>query len=183
MIFSAFGKAGISQKHFILFLLQLRGFGVVVDDLIDNSEMRRQVECWYRRKDVGLSAVIDSNLLQNSVYSILSKYLAHKASYVPIVELFHDVTFKSALGKSLDGTITNGGRPDLNLFTMKNYNLIMKYRTGYYSFELPVASAMYLANMYGKEQHRQAETILLELGEVFQIQVKLSLIITINLKI
>lgn len=88
-----------------------------------------------------------------------------------MMELFHDVTFKTAMGKSLDGMIKNQGRPNLDKFTMKNYNLIMKYKTGYYTFQLPVSLAMYFANMYDEEQHRQAKTILLEMGQFFQIQV------------
>lgn len=150
---------------------QLRGFNTVVDDMIDNSEIRRQVPCWYRKDDVGLRAISDSSVLQYSVYSIIRKYFSHLPSYVPLVEMFHDVSIKNALGKSLDGVISDGGNPDLRKFTMKNYNLILKYRAGHYSYQLPVGSAMYLADMYDTEQHRQAKTIVSELGEVFQIQV------------
>lgn len=86
--------------------------------------------------------------------------------------MFHDVSMKKALGKALDGVISAGGNPDLKKFTMKNYNLIVKYKAGHYSYQLPVGSAMFLADMYDTEQHRQAKTIVSELGEVFQIQVK-----------
>nr|XP_023019940.1 farnesyl pyrophosphate synthase-like [Leptinotarsa decemlineata]AKO63325.1 farnesyl pyrophosphate synthase [Leptinotarsa decemlineata] len=148
----------------------LRGFGVVVDDVIDNSEVRRNNPCWYRNENVGMNAVIDGTLLESSIYSILRKYFFDHPSYVPILELFHDVTLKCSMGKSLDGVIMNNAGSDLSRFTMKNYNLIMKYRTGYHSFQLPVGAAMYLAQMYDPEQHRQAKTILLELGQFYQIQ-------------
>lgn len=152
-------------------LFQLRGFSIVVDDIIDNSEIRRQLPCWYRQEDVGVRAISDSSVLQYSVYSILRKYFSDVPAYVPLVDMFHDVSMKFALGKALDGDITDRGNPDLKRFTMKNYKLILKYRAGYYSYQLPVGSAMYLANMYDTEQHRQAKTIITELGEVFQIQV------------
>ncbi|KAG5899526.1 hypothetical protein JTB14_008213 [Gonioctena quinquepunctata] len=150
--------------------LHLRGFGVVVDDVIDNSEVRRKAPCWFRNEDVGYVAVNDGMLLENSVYSILRKYFSEHPSYVHILELFHDVTLKCAMGKSLDGILMNNATPDLSKFTMKNYKLIMKYRTGYHSFQLPVGAAMYFAKMYDDEQHRQAKTILLELGQFYQIQ-------------
>lgn len=135
--------------------------------------MRGEQPCWYRNEDVGVSAVNDSTMLENATYSILKKYFSNTPSYIPLLHLFHEVAMKSAMGKSLDSSITNGGRPDLKKFTMKNYDLIMKYRTGYYSFQLPVGSAMYLANKYDPEQHRQAKTIVLEMGQFFQIQVRI----------
>lgn len=153
------------------FIFQLRGFQVVVDDIVDNSEIRRDAPCWFKKDNIGLNAIHDGTLLENSLYSILRKYFSSYNCYIPMMELFHDVTFKTAMGKSLDGMIKNQGRPNLDKFTMKNYNLIMKYKTGYYTFQLPVSLAMYFANMYDEEQHRQAKTILLEMGQFFQIQV------------
>ncbi|KAJ8925720.1 hypothetical protein NQ315_009567 [Exocentrus adspersus] len=150
----------------------LRGFQIVNDDVVDNSEIRRGAPCWYRKDNAGLNAIHDGILLENSLYSILRKYFSTYDCYVPMVELFHDVTFKTAMGKSLDGIIKNQGRPNLEKFTMKNYSLMMKYKTGYYTFQLPVALAMYFANMYDPEQHRQAKTILLEMGQFFQIQLQ-----------
>lgn len=89
-------------------MLQLRGFGVVVDDIIDKSEMRGDQPCWYRNEDVGVSAVNDSTMLENATYSILKKYFSNTPSYIPLLHLFHEVAMKSAMGKSLDSSITNG---------------------------------------------------------------------------
>ncbi|CAH1956275.1 unnamed protein product [Acanthoscelides obtectus] len=148
----------------------LKSFDMIMDDVIDKSELRRNAPCWYKQEDVGLKAVADSLLLELSVYSVLKKYLSTHPMFTQLQQLFQDVSMKNAMGKSLETTITNGGNPDLKKFTMKNYNLIMKYRTGYYSFQLPVAAAMYLANKDDPEQHRQAKTILLEMGQFFHIQ-------------
>lgn len=57
------------------------------------------------------------------------------------------------------------------LFLLFRYNAIIKYKTAYYTFQLPVAVAMNLAKMFNEEQHRQAKTILMEIGEFYQIQV------------
>lgn len=133
--------------------------------------MRRNQPAWYKNKDVGLLAINDGILMENSIYSILRKYFSNHLCYVPAIELFHDVTFKTSMGQMLDCMCIKNGRPDFEKFTMKRYNTIVKYKTSYYSFQLPVALAMYLANMYDEEQHRQAKTILLEMGEFFQVQV------------
>nr|AFR31785.1 putative farnesyl diphosphate synthase [Tetropium fuscum] len=148
----------------------LRGFELIVDDIVDNAETRRNAPCWFRKDNVGYFAIGDSILLESSVYSILRKYFSTLPCYVPMMELVHDVTLKTAMGKSLEGLIMQGGKPNLDKFTMKNYNLMTKYKVGYYTFQLPVALAMYFANMFDAEQHRQAKTILLEMGQFLQIQ-------------
>lgn len=38
----------------------------------------------------------------------------------------------------------NGKKPSYDKFTMKRYNAIVKYKTAYYSFHLPVALAMHM---------------------------------------
>lgn len=92
--------------------------------------------------------------------------------YMNIVELFHDMALKTSLGQSLDTMCLNDdGKPKLDMFTMSRYTSIVNYKTSYYSFYLPVAAAMYLLGMDDPEQHRQARTILLEMGQFFQIQV------------
>ncbi|XP_057657389.1 farnesyl pyrophosphate synthase [Diorhabda carinulata] len=148
----------------------LQAYFLITDDVMDNSELRRGQPCWYKNKGVGLIAINDAILVENSIYSILRKYISHLPCYVPILELFHDITLKTAMGQSLDCLCTENGKPRLDQFIMKRYNAIVKYKTAYYTFQLPVAAAMYLANMYDEEQHRQAKTILLEMGEFFQIQ-------------
>nr|ALL35403.1 isopentenyl diphosphate synthase [Phyllotreta striolata] len=144
----------------------LKAFGVVADDLIDHSETRHNMACWYKYEDVGMTAVNDSSLLEQSVFHVLKKYLSNRPHYASLIELFQDTTLKSAMGKSLDCEITN----DLTKMTMKNYSLISKYRNGYCTLQLPVAAAMYLAEMSDPEQHRQAQTLLLEMGHYFQVQ-------------
>ncbi|XP_006881925.1 PREDICTED: farnesyl pyrophosphate synthase-like [Elephantulus edwardii] len=59
---------------------------------------------------------------------------------------------------------------DLSRFTEKRYKSIVKYKTAFYSFYLPVAAAMYMAGIDGEKEHANAKKILLEMGEFFQIQ-------------
>ena len=41
-------------------------------------------------------------------------------------------------------------KPDLSKFTVETYDAIVKYKTAYYSFYLPVAIAMAMVRMYFK---------------------------------
>lgn len=59
------------------------------------------------------------------------------------------VALKTSMGQSLDLLSCQFGRkPDLDKFTMDRYNTIVKYKTAYYSFQLPVALAMYMVKNY-----------------------------------
>lgn len=100
-------------------LFQLQASFLVTDDIMDGAESRRGQPSWYKNEGVGLLAVNDGILLENSIYSILRKYLSKHECYVPVVELFHDITLKTSLGQMLDGMCMKDGRPDLDKFTMK----------------------------------------------------------------
>lgn len=62
-------------------------------------------------------------------------------------------------------------KPDLSQFTMDKYVAITKYKTSYHTFQMPVTLALLMTGVEDPETHRQAKTILLEMGEFFQIQV------------
>lgn len=103
------------------------------------------------------------------------------------------------MGQSLDMLTCQNFQKNkkLDKFTMDRYKAIVKYKTAYYSFHLPVALSMYMVNfyqsiillhnlrnsmiinimsfhqsgIYDPERHRQVKYILLEMGHYFQIQV------------
>ncbi|XP_047486639.1 farnesyl pyrophosphate synthase-like [Penaeus chinensis] len=160
----------------------LQSFFLVADDIIDGSEMRRGRPAWYRKDDLGLSAFNDAILLEAGIYKLLHQHFRDEPYYVDVLELFHEMTLKTALGQCLDlMSCPAGGRPVLSKFTMERYDAIVKYKTAYYSFYLPVALAMYMAGIRNtdtvrvaditdRELHRQARTILVEMGHFFQVQ-------------
>lgn len=142
------------------------------DDVMDHSDKRHGATCWYKLEDVGLSALNDATMLENSIYIILQRYFREHPAYIPLMELFHDVTLKTSIGQALDYHTSSGaGKPNLELFSMDRYRTIVLYKTAYYSFQFPVALAMYLAGMHDAELHRQAESVLLEMGHLYHVQV------------
>ena len=53
------------------------------------------------------------------------------------------------MGQTMDLIATNfNKKPDLNLFTMNRYNSIVKYKTAYYSFVMPVQLAMFFVSRF-----------------------------------
>ena len=58
---------------------------------------------------------------------------------------------KTSLGQCLDlHSSKHGKKPILSKFTMDRYNAIVKYKTAYYSFYLPVAIAMRMVRVSWK---------------------------------
>ena len=62
------------------------------------------------------------------------------------------------------------GHVDLGKYTEKWYKSIVKYKTAFYSFYLPIATTMYMAGIDGEKEHANALKILMEMGEFFQVQ-------------
>ncbi|XP_011312481.1 farnesyl pyrophosphate synthase [Fopius arisanus] len=148
-----------------------QAFFLVEDDIMDRSKTRRGQPCWYLHNNIGLAAINDGIILEQALYQLLRTHFKKETCYVDLLETFHETTMKTTMGQTLDLLSTNfGSKPNLNLFTMDRYNAIVKYKTAYYSFVMPVTLAMYFAGVTDPEMHRQAKTILLEMGHFFQVQ-------------
>jgi len=149
----------------------MQAYFLVIDDIQDRSLVRRGQPCWYRYKGIGLAAVNDGLMMENSLFILLQKHFKGRECYLDLLETFHNMTFKTVMGQCLDLLSTNfGNKPNLDLFTMDRYNYIVEYKTSHYSFVLPITAAMQLAGIKDPEMFRQAKTILVEMGHLFQVQ-------------
>jgi farnesyl diphosphate synthase len=109
--------------------------------------------------------------LESFVYKILKKYFGQELYYPQLVDLFLEVTRQTEFGQLLDLTSQPLGKPiDLNRFTIERYISIVKYKTAFYSFYLPVACGMIVAGITDPALYNKAREILLIMGEYFQIQ-------------
>ncbi|XP_033926904.1 farnesyl pyrophosphate synthase [Melopsittacus undulatus] len=148
----------------------LQAFFLVTDDIMDASLTRRGQLCWYKKEGIGLDAINDALLLESCVYRLLKKYCGGHPYYVHLLELFLQTAYQTELGQTLDLITAPVSQVDLTRFSEQRYKAIVKYKTAFYSFYLPVAAAMYMAGIDSKEEHDNAKAILLEMGEFFQIQ-------------
>jgi|UPI0005819C27 farnesyl diphosphate synthase len=154
----------------------LQAFFLVADDVMDDSQTRRGQPCWYKLPDVQLVAINDSFLLESFVFAILRRHFGHEPFYLHLLELMLDVTHKTELGQLLDLTSQppqHHDQPhhvDLDRFTLTRYQQIVKYKTAFYSFYLPVAMGMILSGVTDAPALAQARTICCLMGEYFQIQ-------------
>jgi farnesyl diphosphate synthase len=149
----------------------LQAFFLVADDLMDGSHTRRGNPCWFRLPDVGLNAANDSLILEACLYKVLKRYFRQDPFYVSLFELMQEVTYKTELGQMLDLRTAVPGKVDFSNYNMDTYARIVKFKTAYYSFYLPVAQALLLAGYDGNQAaFDTALAVLLPMGEYFQIQ-------------
>ncbi|KAH7152238.1 isoprenoid synthase domain-containing protein [Dactylonectria estremocensis] len=148
----------------------LQAFFLVSDDIMDSSITRRGQPCWYRQDGVGMIAINDAFMLEAAIYTLLKKYFKTHPAYVDLIELFHETTFQTEMGQLCDLITAPEDRVDLDNFSLEKYSFIVIYKTAYYSFYLPVALALHQLNLATPKNLKQAEDILIPLGEYFQIQ-------------
>ncbi|DAZ98846.1 TPA: hypothetical protein N0F65_002571 [Lagenidium giganteum] len=149
----------------------LQAFFLVADDIMDESITRRGQPCWYRNPKVKMIAINDAFLLETFVFQILKKNFRGDAHYLQLIELFHDVIFRTELGQLLDLTSQPlDADPDFTRFTMDRYRKIVINKTAYYTFYLSVACAMILHGVVDDASHEVAKKICVEIGQYFQIQ-------------
>jgi farnesyl diphosphate synthase len=115
-------------------------------------------------------AVNDSLIIGASNFVVLKKFFRNEPYYVDILELFNETTFQTELGQLLDLITAPEDKVDLGNFNFRKYYFIVRYKTAFYSFYLPVALAMYQVGVATPENLQQAKDVLIPLGEYFQVQ-------------
>lgn len=149
----------------------LQAFFLVADDVMDESITRRGQPCWYRVPRVKMIAVNDAFILEALVYKVLRRHFSHEPFYLKLVELFHDVVYRTEMGQLLDLTSQPMDAPaDINRFTPQRYKMIVKYKTAFYSFYLPCAIGMIYSGVKQRSSYVLARKICCTIGEYFQIQ-------------
>lgn len=148
----------------------LQAFFLVSDDIMDGSTTRRGSPCWYLQPNVGMIAINDAFMLEAAMYILLKKYFRNHPAYVDFIELLHETSFQTELGQTCDLLTAPEAKVDLDNFSMEKYKFIVTYKTSYYSFYLPIALALYQLNIATPQNLKQAEAILIPMGEYFQVQ-------------
>ncbi|XP_022940227.1 farnesyl pyrophosphate synthase 1-like isoform X1 [Cucurbita moschata] len=147
----------------------LQAYFLVLDDIMDNSVTRRGQPCWFRVPKVGMVAINDGIMLRNHVLRIIKNHFREKPYYVDLLDLFNEVEFQTASGQMIDLITTLEGEKDLSKYSLPLHHRIVQYKTGYYSFYLPVACALLMAGE-NLDNHNDVKNILIDMGIYFQVQ-------------
>ncbi|CAF0855251.1 unnamed protein product [Brachionus calyciflorus] len=152
----------------------LQGAFLVADDIMDNSKFRRGQPCWYLNDGVGTIAINDSFFLISNVFTLITEYLGNHPNYSKLFEIFNETFTNTVVGQGID-LITPPKRNAGELFNFENYKeeqyySIVKWKTAFYSFSLPVQAALYVAFIDNPEVHQKCKDILIDMGCFFQVQ-------------
>jgi len=140
---------------------------LVADDIMDDSETRRGQPCWYKQPHVKQIAINDAFFIENLVFRVLKRHFKEEPYYSQLVDLFMETAFQTECGQLLDLLCMNIG---LDKFSYERWHLIVKYKTAFYSFYLPVALGMIVAGVKDTKAYNAARDCLLPMGVYFQAQ-------------
>merc|ERR1719436_1400013 len=145
----------------------LQAWLLVADDIMDDSETRRGQKCWYKHDNVQKIAINDAFMIENFVFRALKRHFWNEPYYHQLVDLFMETTFQTECGQLVDLLCMNVGLED---FTEKRWELIVKYKTAFYSFYAPVALGMIVAGIEDVAAFNAAREPLVQMGVYFQAQ-------------
>uniref|UniRef100_A0A1B0CWK9 Uncharacterized protein n=1 Tax=Lutzomyia longipalpis TaxID=7200 RepID=A0A1B0CWK9_LUTLO len=74
----------------------------ILDDILDRSETRNDLPCWYLQNNLGNLAIVDSLLLHCGTYHILRKYFGHLDCYLQLIEVINEVVHRGLIGQRTD---------------------------------------------------------------------------------
>jgi len=157
----------------------LQAWLLIADDIMDDSETRRGQLCWYKKlqkyeqqkgsgpHDIWYIAINDAVTIEALVYKIIKRHFSSDPYYVQLLDLMMETTLQTELGQLSD---TLCDTLDLKDLTTERWNLIVTYKTAFYSFYLSVAFAMTVAGIADQAAYDTAREILIEMGVYFQAQ-------------
>lgn len=128
----------------------LQGHFLVLDDIMDSSELRRFHPCWYKLPEIGTAiAINDGNILRSWMFLVLKHYFCKQPYYSELIDLFLHVAYLTEIGQSLDliGEKTQKRFGDFGHFSESHYFNTVHHKTCYYTFYLPIMASLLIARV------------------------------------
>lgn len=157
---------------------------LVEDDIMDSSITRRGKPCWYRHPGVSTQVAINDGLIVLAWATQMALHFFEKKPFLAqLLRCFHDTDYRTTIGQLYDVTSMFDSEkldPDVKMptttdykeFTIHHYKRIVRFKTSYYTYHLPLAMGSLIATSITKESidEKLVENISMLMGEYFQIQ-------------
>nr|5QT4_A Chain A, Farnesyl pyrophosphate synthase [Trypanosoma brucei]5QT5_A Chain A, Farnesyl pyrophosphate synthase [Trypanosoma brucei]5QT6_A Chain A, Farnesyl pyrophosphate synthase [Trypanosoma brucei]5QT7_A Chain A, Farnesyl pyrophosphate synthase [Trypanosoma brucei]5QT8_A Chain A, Farnesyl pyrophosphate synthase [Trypanosoma brucei]5QT9_A Chain A, Farnesyl pyrophosphate synthase [Trypanosoma brucei]5QTA_A Chain A, Farnesyl pyrophosphate synthase [Trypanosoma brucei]5QTB_A Chain A, Farnesyl len=160
----------------------LQAHYLVEDDIMDNSVTRRGKPCWYRHPDVTVQCAINDGLLLKSwTHMMAMHFFADRPFLQDLLCRFNRVDYTTAVGQlydvtsmfdsnKLDPDVSQPTTTDFAEFTLSNYKRIVKYKTAYYTYLLPLVMGLIVSEALPTVDMGVTEELAMLMGEYFQVQ-------------
>ncbi|CAD5213946.1 unnamed protein product [Bursaphelenchus xylophilus] len=119
----------------------LQSFFLIVDDVMDNGEVRRGKPCWHRLPNIGLVAINDGLMLDQMIDLIVRETVPTHPRLYDMLRFIYETKRRSVLGELFDTTSKT-----LDECTFDRYEQIILHKTTYYTYILPIQLGFSLAN-------------------------------------
>lgn len=73
------------------YCLQFHTHQLLMNDIMEGTEMRRGAPCWYKHPEVGLTGINDASLVQSAMFSTIKRHFHSKMYYKTVLETFNEV--------------------------------------------------------------------------------------------
>ena len=180
------------EKEAILFEASVCGWMIemlqahflIEDDIMDHSITRRGKPCWYRFPGVTTQSAINDGLIVLAWCTELAyKYFSHRPALAPLLRIFHKGDYQTTMGQLYDVTSMRDAE-NINAeipqevtktykdFTFPTWQRIVKFKTAFYTFHLPLAMGLIVCERTGIDAVNPAlvEEAAMIMGEYFQAQ-------------
>ncbi|RNE99590.1 farnesyl pyrophosphate synthase [Trypanosoma rangeli] len=160
----------------------LQAHYLVEDDIMDNSQMRRGKPCWYCFPGVTVQSAINDGLIlkawtQTMAFHYFADrpflkdllYLFQRTDYATSIGQFYDVT-SMCDSKKLDPEVAQPRTTDFAEFTLSNYKRVVKYKTAFYTYLLPLVMGLFVSGGISSVEMNLVERVAMVMGEFFQVQ-------------
>ncbi|KAL3309556.1 hypothetical protein Ciccas_011898 [Cichlidogyrus casuarinus] len=183
--FCQLGFADGSRRHQAKMLAWaieiLQASFLVLDDLMDNSVLRRGKPSWYVKQQgegLGLISINDGFHLYTCVQQLIINLYKEapdkdRPTFHKLLQLFHDIAFRTCMGQGLDIVSSAQDRSRagwIKEMTAEKNRMIMTWKTAMYTYYLPIAAGMILADVTDESMLERVKEVSIQLGTYFQIQ-------------
>ena len=165
----------------------LQAHFLVEDDIMDDSKTRRGKPCWYLFPGVTTQSAINDGLIVLAMASeIAFHYIGYKpAALMSILREFHRTDYRTTIGQlydvtsmrndaDIDAEKTQHATTDFSEYTMDSFKRIVKYKTAYYTYHLPLVMGLAVCGHLTAATEgvcpADTERIAMVMGEYFQAQ-------------
>ncbi|KAK3932198.1 Farnesyl pyrophosphate synthase [Frankliniella fusca] len=148
------------------------GYITIIDDLVDEADLRRGQPSWHTLPGVGLHAVNDAFCLHSSVYKVLQRYFRAEPSYAYLFELFNECIFRGIIAQNYEchNGFSGSGAARFDDFNHEVHSAQAFFKISYYSFYGPLAAALHLAGASDRSRHEALWRITKDIGMLFAVQ-------------